>query len=90
MSILARLLSALIHVYRTAISPLFPNACRYQPTCSAFALEALARHGAFKGLWLAGSRILRCHPWGGRGYDPVPGTLSNRTSCGDARGLNDH
>lgn len=66
------LLSLPVHIYRLCISPLFPPSCRYTPTCSAYALEALRRHGPFKGSWLALKRILRCHPWGGCGYDPVP------------------
>lgn len=64
---------ALVRFYRTFISPLTPPSCRYTPTCSAYALEALERHGALKGSWLSVRRILRCHPWGGSGYDPVPG-----------------
>ncbi len=90
MSILARVLSAPIHLYRLAISPVLPNACRYQPSCSAYALEAMERHGAAKGFWLALRRVLRCHPWGGHGYDPVPGPGDNRTSCGHTDGLHDH
>ena len=66
------LLMAIVRFYRTAISPLTPPSCRYDPTCSAYALEALERHGALRGSWLAFRRILRCHPWGGSGYDPVP------------------
>jgi putative membrane protein insertion efficiency factor len=62
----------LVRGYRSFISPFTPPSCRYQPTCSAYALEALERHGALKGGWLAMRRILRCHPWGGSGYDPVP------------------
>ena len=58
--------------YRTCISPFTPPSCRFTPTCSASALEALRKHGAIKGLWLAAKRILRCNPWGGSGYDPVP------------------
>ena len=55
------------------LSPWVGHGCRYQPTCSAYALEALARYGAFRGGWLAMKRIGRCNPWGGCGYDPVPG-----------------
>lgn len=51
---------------------MFPAACRYTPTCSQYAIEAINKHGAIKGLWLAIKRIGRCHPWGGSGYDPVP------------------
>ena len=61
-----------IYFYRRCISPLLPPACRYTPTCSQYALEALKKYGAIKGGWLALRRILRCHPWGGSGYDPVP------------------
>ena len=72
---LARLLTTTIRFYREAISPWTPSACRYTPTCSAFALEAIERHGAGRGSWLAVRRIARCHPWGGHGYDPVPGDV---------------
>ncbi len=61
-----------IRFYQMAISPHFPAACRYTPTCSAYAIEALRTHGPLKGVWLAARRICRCHPWGGSGYDPVP------------------
>jgi hypothetical protein len=63
---------AVIRFYRTAISPWTPPSCRYTPTCSAYALEAIERHGAARGGWLALRRLLRCHPWGGHGHDPVP------------------
>ena len=61
-----------IYFYRICISPLTPPSCRFTPTCSAYALEAIKKHGPIKGLYLAVRRILRCHPWGGSGYDPVP------------------
>ena len=66
------LMLALIRGYQRFISPLFPPCCRYTPTCSEYAVQALKKHGPVKGLYLAIRRILRCHPWGGSGYDPVP------------------
>jgi putative membrane protein insertion efficiency factor len=63
---------ALVKFYQLAISPLLPHSCRYTPTCSQYTIEALKKHGLFKGGWLAARRIARCHPWGGSGYDPVP------------------
>lgn len=71
-SLAARALIAPVRFYRKFISPLKPACCRFTPTCSAYALEALRVHGAVKGSWLAVRRILRCQPWGGSGYDPVP------------------
>jgi putative membrane protein insertion efficiency factor len=68
----ARLIVLMIRGYQVVIRPVMPAACRYTPTCSDYALEAVRRHGAMRGSWLAGRRILRCHPWGGTGYDPVP------------------
>ena len=62
----------LIWIYRNCISPLTPPSCRYTPTCSQYAVEALRKHGLLKGSWLTVKRLLRCHPWGGSGYDPVP------------------
>jgi conserved hypothetical protein YidD len=61
-----------VYFYRFAISPMIPPRCRYKPTCSQYAIEAVKKHGVLKGVWLATKRILRCHPWGGSGYDPVP------------------
>lgn len=71
-NLLATVLMFPIRLYQRAISPLFPPACRYTPTCSQYALDAIRIHGPFSGLWLAIRRICRCHPWGGSGYDPVP------------------
>ena len=59
-------------MYQWFISPVFPNSCRYSPTCSHYAIDALDEWGAIKGLWLAIKRLGRCHPWGDSGYDPVP------------------
>lgn len=67
-------LIGLLKAYRLVISPLYGNVCRYYPSCSAYALRAVQVHGAVKGTWLAGRRLLRCHPWAAGGYDPVPGT----------------
>lgn len=72
MSPLAWLLSLPVKGYRLFLSPWFGHNCRYDPTCSAYALEALRTHGGLKGGWLAVRRIARCHPWGGRGVDDVP------------------
>ncbi len=63
----------LVRLYRLAISPWLGANCRFDPTCSSYAIEALQVHGILKGTWLAMRRIGRCHPWGGSGYDPVPG-----------------
>lgn len=62
----------LVKSYQLLLSPYIPAACRYTPTCSAYTLEALKKHGLLKGGWLAAKRIASCHPWGGSGYDPVP------------------
>jgi putative membrane protein insertion efficiency factor len=71
---LAKPLIGLVRLYRGAISPGLGMNCRYQPTCSSYAIEALQVHGVLKGSWLAAKRIGSCNPWGGSGYDPVPGT----------------
>ena len=61
-----------VYFYRVFISPLTPPSCRFTPTCSQYMVEAVLKYGIFKGGWLGIKRILRCHPWGGSGYDPVP------------------
>ncbi|MBR1463082.1 MAG: membrane protein insertion efficiency factor YidD [Prevotella sp.] len=61
-----------VFIYQKAISPFTPPSCRFTPTCSEYTRQALIKHGPIKGLWLSVRRILRCHPWGGSGYDPVP------------------
>ncbi len=73
MSPMAWLISLPIRAYRIVFSPWVGHNCRYQPTCSAYAMEALQRHGAWRGTWLTLRRIGRCHPLGRSGYDPVPG-----------------
>jgi putative membrane protein insertion efficiency factor len=70
--IVSRAFLGAIGFYRRAISPGLPPSCRFTPTCSAYAEEAIQRHGAARGAWLASRRLLRCHPFGGSGYDPVP------------------
>ncbi len=70
--IIRKLAIAPIRFYQMSISPMFPASCRYTPTCSQYAVEAIDRHGPLRGGWLAVKRICRCHPWGGYGYDPVP------------------
>lgn len=72
MSPLACVLSAFVRVYQWTLSPFIGQQCRFEPTCSNYALEALSKHGAIRGGWLTLRRLLRCHPWGGWGYDPVP------------------
>jgi putative membrane protein insertion efficiency factor len=73
MILLSLILRGLIRLYQLLVSPLLPaNACRYQPSCSHYGREAIRLHGPVTGSWLTLRRILRCHPWGGYGYDPVP------------------
>jgi putative membrane protein insertion efficiency factor len=72
MTPLAHIVALPVRAYRLILSPWVGFNCRYQPTCSAYALEALEKHGAVRGSVLAAARICRCHPWGGSGYDPVP------------------
>lgn len=70
--LLSQLLILLIKIYQKILSPLCPGTCRYQPTCSQYMINAIRIHGICKGIFLGTKRILRCHPWGGSGYDPVP------------------
>lgn len=70
--ILTKILLLPIYFYRWAISPMLGPSCRFTPTCSQYAIDALKKHGPIKGLYLTIKRILKCHPWGGSGYDPVP------------------
>jgi len=65
-------LRALVRAYQLVLSPLLGTNCRFAPSCSEYALEALDRHGAARGAWLTAKRLCRCHPWGGHGFDPVP------------------
>jgi putative membrane protein insertion efficiency factor len=78
MSPAARLLTVAVVGYRWLVSPVLGPNCRYCPSCSEYAIEALRRHGAVRGGWLALRRIARCQPWGGHGYDPVPPPAGGR------------
>ena len=71
-ALLSKPLIWIVRGYQLAISPLLPPSCRFYPSCSCYAIEALQRHGALKGAWLAARRIARCHPWNPGGHDPVP------------------
>jgi uncharacterized protein len=71
-------LQVLIRVYQLLLSPLLPPSCRYLPSCSDYAVEAIGRHGAIVGVGLAARRLARCHPWGSSGYDPVPEPRGSR------------
>lgn len=73
-----KLMILLIRFYQKFLSPILPNVCRYKPSCSEYFIEALQIHGIFKGSYLGIKRILRCHPWGGSGYDPVPQKKQNK------------
>jgi putative membrane protein insertion efficiency factor len=70
--VIASILRLIVRGYQLLLSPILPISCRYHPSCSCYAAEALARHGAFAGSALAIGRLLRCHPWSGHGIDPVP------------------
>lgn len=71
MKVLSYILLLPVYFYRAFISPMMPASCRFTPTCSQYAIDAIKKYGPFKGLYLTIRRILRCHPWGGSGYDPV-------------------
>lgn len=86
MNALTMVLRAVIRGYQLFVSPFLPPSCRYAPTCSHYAMQALAVHGPFRGLWLSALRLLRCHPFGGYGYDPVP----PRPNAPDRRRLTPH
>ena len=74
-----RLFIALIRLYQITLSPVFGQHCRFTPTCSNYAIEALQKHGILRGSWLGAKRLLSCHPWHQGGYDPVP---DNKNACG--------
>lgn len=71
-TVLSWILLLMVYIYKLAISPFTQASCRFQPTCSTYAIEAIKKHGPLKGGWLALKRFSRCHPWGDHGYDPVP------------------
>ena len=88
------LLRGLVFAYRGLLSPIMPGSCRFRPTCSRYALDAIGRYGALRGGRLAATRLARCHPWGGWGYDPVPEpdatgqpTGAHRASAGSRKPL---
>ncbi len=68
-----------IRGYQRFISPALPGGCRYEPSCSRYAYQAVERYGAFRGMWMGLRRLMRCNPWGGQGYDPVPERVSRET-----------
>lgn len=87
MTLLAYIAKACVRIYQYGISPILPGTCRYVPSCSAYAVEAIDRFGALRGGKMALGRIFRCHPWGGSGYDPVPEKPdSHPCGCGSKHG----
>ncbi|MGV7211569.1 membrane protein insertion efficiency factor YidD [Oxalobacteraceae bacterium A2-2] len=79
---MSAILRFLLRAYQLTISPLLGPRCRFHPSCSNYALEALQVHGAARGSWLAAKRVCRCHPWNPGGHDPVPPAASSTTACG--------
>lgn len=79
--VLSALLRGLIRFYQLLVSPLLLPSCRYLPSCSDYAMEAITTHGTARGTWLTLRRLLRCHPWGGSGYDPVPHSSISSPTC---------
>ncbi|MDT4918101.1 MAG: uncharacterized protein QOH89_2801 [Pseudonocardiales bacterium] len=86
---IARAMIAVLSFYRTAISPALPPTCRYSPSCSAYAIEAVQLHGAGRGSWLALRRLLRCHPFHAGGHDPVPLPVAGDEGAGGPAGTAD-
>jgi putative membrane protein insertion efficiency factor len=82
MSPLGTILKLAIRTYQLFVSPLLMPSCRYVPSCSRYAMEAIEHHGAAYGTWLAVRRLLRCHPWGGMGFDPVPEARPRQSATG--------
>jgi len=77
--VVVRIMIVVLHGYRLVLLPWLGHACRFQPTCSAYAIEALERHGPLRGTWLTLLRLARCNPWGGTGHDPVPPLCEGKT-----------
>lgn len=67
-----KILTGIIRFYQMSISPLLGRNCRFEPSCSEYSIQALSKYGVFKGIFLSIKRLIRCHPWGGHGYDPLP------------------
>ncbi|MDG1516427.1 MAG: membrane protein insertion efficiency factor YidD [Flavobacteriales bacterium] len=72
MKLFSKLFIFLVRIYQGLISPWFPSSCRHQPTCSCYTIQSIKIWGPFKGVWMGVKRLLKCHPWGTSGYDPVP------------------
>jgi putative membrane protein insertion efficiency factor len=85
--LIVRVLQGVFFIWRWALAPVFGNSCRFEPTCSRYAAESLERHGVVRGSWLSIRRIVRCNPWGGAGYDPVPPIM---TPCRHGHPADEH